>query len=109
MVFCWHADDGPKLNAGLVAVIFWGIRTGIARKPYIFVIFQGGGGGGGGSGPPVPPSGSTHAEPKTEICFSPLSSDWLFRRIIPNCKKSGIYSTFTFTIVTKMANEIGLK
>ena len=41
-------------------VIFQGIRTSIAKKPYIFVIFQGGGGGGGGggeggSGPPVPP------------------------------------------------------
>ena len=31
----------------------------MAKKPYIFVIFQGGGGG-GGSGPPVPPSGSAH-------------------------------------------------
>ena len=31
-------------------VIFQGVRTSIARKPYIFVIFQ----GGGGSGPPVP-------------------------------------------------------
>ena len=26
-------------------VIFQGIRTSIAKKPYIFVIFQGGGGG----------------------------------------------------------------
>ena len=32
-------------------VIFQGIRTCIAKKPFIFVIFQG---GGGGSGPPVP-------------------------------------------------------
>ena len=30
-------------------VIFQGIQTSIARKPYIFVVFQ------GGSGPPVPP------------------------------------------------------
>ena len=36
------ADDGPTLNAGLVAAIFQGIRTCFARKPYIFVIFQGG-------------------------------------------------------------------
>ena len=36
-------------------VIFQGFRISIARKPYIFVIFQ----GGGGSGPPAP-SGSTH-------------------------------------------------
>ena len=42
MAFRWHADDGPTLNAGLVAVIFQGIRTFIARKPNIFVIFQGG-------------------------------------------------------------------
>ena len=43
MAFCWQADDGPTLNTGLV---FQGIRTSIAKKPYIFVIFQGGGGGG---------------------------------------------------------------
>ena len=47
-MFRWHADDGPTLNAGLVAEIFQG--TCIARKPNIFVIFQG-----GGSGLPVPP------------------------------------------------------
>ena len=45
--------DAPKLNAGLVAFQgFQGIRTSIAKKPYIFVIFRG-----GGSRPP-PPSGS---------------------------------------------------
>ena len=33
----------PTLNAGLAAAIFQGIRTCIARKPYIFVIFQCGG------------------------------------------------------------------
>ena len=49
MAFRWLADDGPTLNAGLVAAIFQGIRTCIARKPYIFVIFQ------KGSEPPVPP------------------------------------------------------
>ena len=38
----WRADDGPTLNAGLVAAIFQGIQTCIARKPYIFVCFQGG-------------------------------------------------------------------
>ena len=37
---------GPTLNAILV---FLGIRTSIAEKPYIFVIFQ------RGSAPPVPP------------------------------------------------------
>ena len=54
MAFRWRADDGPTLNASLVALC-QGIRTSIALKLYIFVIFQGGGGGGG---PPVPPSGS---------------------------------------------------
>ena len=38
--FRWHADECPTLNAGLAAAIFQGIRTGIARKPYIFVIFS---------------------------------------------------------------------
>ena len=34
-------------------MIFQGIRTCIAKKPYIFVIFQ-------GDGTPCPPSGSVH-------------------------------------------------
>ena len=60
MAFCWRADDGPALNAGLVAfVIFQGIQTSIAKKPYIFVIFQGL--GGGVPTPPIPPSGLAHA------------------------------------------------
>ena len=41
MAFRWRADDGHILNAGLVSAIFQGIRTCIAGKPYIFVIFQG--------------------------------------------------------------------
>ena len=41
-------DECPTLNAGFAAAIFQGIRTCIARKHYIYVIFQGGGGGGGG-------------------------------------------------------------
>ena len=46
---CW-----PNIECWLGSlVIFQGIRTSIAKKPYIFVIFRGG--GGGGSGPPVPP------------------------------------------------------
>ena len=57
MAFRWRANDGPTLNAGLVATIFQGIRTYIAQKSYIFVIFQ----GGGGPDPlPPPPSGSAH-------------------------------------------------
>ena len=44
MAFRWHANEWPTLNAGFAAAIFQGTRTRIARKPYIFVIFQGGGG-----------------------------------------------------------------
>ena len=40
--FRWRADDDPTFNAGLVAAIYQGNRTCIARKLYIFVIFQGG-------------------------------------------------------------------
>ena len=32
--------SGPSLNAGLVAAIFQGIRTCIARKPYILCFFR---------------------------------------------------------------------
>ena len=43
IAFYLRADDGPTLHAGLAAFfIFQGIRTSIAMKPYIFVIFQGG-------------------------------------------------------------------
>ena len=34
--FRWRADDGPTLNAD-----FQGIWNRIAKKPYIFVLFQG--------------------------------------------------------------------
>ena len=39
------------LNARMIAVIFQGVLTRIAKKPYIFVIFFffGGGGEGGGA------------------------------------------------------------
>ena len=44
------------LNAGLAALwIFQGIRTNIAKKPYIFVIFQCVCVGGGGVWTPCPP------------------------------------------------------
>ena len=43
------ADDGPTLNASLVALWFKGIQTSIAKKPYIFCDFR------GCSGPPVAP------------------------------------------------------
>ena len=56
MTFRWRADDGPTLNAGLVALYIFRGSTSIAKKPY-FVIFQ------GGSPEPLPrppPSGSAH-------------------------------------------------
>ena len=67
MAFCWWADDGPTLNAGLAAfVIFQGIQTSIAEKPYIFVNFH------RGSGPPVPPpSGSAPVHYKTRTTVKP--------------------------------------
>ena len=41
MAFRWQAKDGPTMNAGLVALCFFqAIRTSIAKKPFIFVIFQ---------------------------------------------------------------------
>ena len=40
MAFPWRADSGPTVNTGLVAL--WFYRGSVAKKPYIFVIFQGG-------------------------------------------------------------------
>ena len=40
---------------------------------------------------------------KTESVFLPIYSDWLFRRIA-HVLKSGIYSTFTVAIVTKIGS-----
>ena len=70
MAFCWQADDGPTLNAGLIAlrvlghvsaaglITFWkepsplpqkkkrkGIRTSIANEPYFYCNFPGKAGG----------------------------------------------------------------
>ena len=55
MAFRWCADDGPTLKVSLAGQLcgFQGIQTSIAKKPYIFVIFQGV--GGGGVRTPVPP------------------------------------------------------
>ena len=52
MALCWRADYGPSFSF----VIFQGIQTYIAKKPYIFVIL-------GGSRPPAPtppPNGYAH-------------------------------------------------
>ena len=60
-------------------MIFQGIGTSFAKKPYIFVIFRGGGGGGGGggvSGPPVLHSGSAHDMPHTgTACVNNIVTD----------------------------------
>ena len=65
MAFCWRANNGPTLNAGLVPLKILGIRSSIAKKFYIFVFlwfFRGG--GGGGVDPLFPPSGSAHGTGK---------------------------------------------
>ena len=52
-----RTNDGPTFNAGLVTLWFFQeIHTSIARKPFSFVIFQG-----GGVQTPCPPSESAHA------------------------------------------------
>ena len=50
-------------------VIFQGIRTSIAKKPYIFVIFQGGGGQDGLSHPLDPPMKLVIIVEKTMNCL----------------------------------------
>ena len=40
MAFRWRADGGQTLNAGLDVFVIYAIRTSIAKKPYIFVIFR---------------------------------------------------------------------
>ena len=69
MVFSWRADDGPTLIGSFV--IFQGIRTSIAKKPYIFVIFQ------GGSGPPVPPPLDPHLKLEDLLRFLLFDGYWL--------------------------------
>ena len=50
MAFCWRADAGQKLNAGLVAFFcdFSGNPDQYCKETLYFLIFQ-------GSGPPLPP------------------------------------------------------
>ena len=61
MAFRWRADDGLKLNAGLVALCFFQeIWTNIAKKPNIFCDCS------GVRTPCPPPSGSAHV-------FDPVS------------------------------------
>ena len=61
MVFRLHADDEPRLNAGLIGsfVLFQGIWTSIniAKKTLYFCDFSGGGGGSGPLDPRIHISG----------------------------------------------------
>ena len=45
MAFCWLADDGPTLNAGLVAVILPRSGPVLLENPIFLVFFRRGGGG----------------------------------------------------------------
>ena len=55
MAFRWRADNGPSLNAGLIALRFLGNPDQYCQETIYFCDFSLGGGGGGGSGPPVLP------------------------------------------------------
>ena len=66
MAFRWRADDGPTLflmmystKNGPTFVIFQGIRTNIAKEPYILVCVCVWGGG-GGVWTPLSPLDSIH-------------------------------------------------
>ena len=84
-----NADDGPTLNAGLVAAVFQGIRTCIVRKSLIFVFFQ----GGGVSGSPVPPP-----DPHMDQAGWLIRHIWLFALrtfsvLVTSCHGSNAYVT----------------
>ena len=83
MAFRWRADDGPTVNADWCFVIFQGIHTSIAKKPYILVIFRW-----AGSGSPVPHSGSAHVMVRSY--FTTMSNLNLYFKII----KFGLFFLF---------------
>ena len=92
MAFRWRADDGPTLNAGLV---FHGIWTSNAKKPYIFVIFQ------GGHRPPVPPLDPGMSKPD--------SSKYLLKSKFPHKAPPIICSRRQFMILlffSKITNKV---
>ena len=71
MAFCWRANDGPTLNAGLVVLSFLrGSRPVLQRNTIFFKIFQG-----GGRPDPLspPPSGSAHVQSKFLFTFQQLN------------------------------------
>ena len=56
MAFRWRADDGPTLNAGLVACDFSGDPDQYCKETlYFFLFFQVGGGGPNPLSPPLDP------------------------------------------------------
>ena len=67
MAFRWRANNGPTLNACLVALRFLGDPDQYCLETLFIVIFHGGGGG-GGSGPPVRP-----LDPPMKVKFTCLS------------------------------------
>ena len=56
---------------------FLGIRSNIAKKPYIFVVFQG---GGGEVRTPCPPSRSAHMSVNTRIYHITRLSDFVYEQ-----------------------------
>ena len=54
VAFCWRADDSPRSNAGLLALLsFRGSGRALLRNPILIDIS-------GGGPDPQPPSGSVH-------------------------------------------------
>ena len=74
MAFRWRADDGATLKDGLVAAIFQGIWTCIARKPY-FCDFSG---GGPDPLPPPPPLDP----PMSSLFENPLQKGRFLARVV---------------------------
>ena len=67
MSFCWRGDDGPILNADLVALLFLrGSKPVFLRNPITLCFFRGGG------GPPV-----INPPPPLDSCMSKLTRHWI--------------------------------
>ena len=67
MAFRWRADDGPTLNAGLVALLFYRGFGQVLLKTLHFCDFQ------RGSGPPVPPL-DPHMQHLGQLLYIPFHS-----------------------------------
>ena len=99
MAFCWCANDGLTLNAGLVALWFFrGSGPVLLRNPIFLWFFR------GGSGPPVHLSGSVHDPdqvkqnclklmvPSTELILENKLTDSQHARVITHCLLSVVCS-----------------